>query len=162
VEAGIALDLADEADVADAIDTMRVHLGADAASVLVQEMVPPGVDMRIRAHHDERLGPVVTTGLGGLQADLIADEASRLVPISTSSARAMIADTRAAGALDDDAVERFAPVLTRVAQLMSDHPAIAELDLNPVIVSDDACVVVDAVVALRPSDHVDRAVRRLE
>ena len=49
----------------------------------------------------------------------------------------MVADTRAATMLDDDALDLVADQLTRIAQLVSDHDRIAELDLNPVIVSED-------------------------
>ncbi|MEZ5295930.1 MAG: acetate--CoA ligase family protein [Ilumatobacteraceae bacterium] len=97
VEAGIALDLADANDVADAIRIMREHLGDDAATVEVQQMLPPGVDLRIRVEDDERLGPIITVGLGGVQADLIGDEVSRLAPVSPVVARRMVETTRASG-----------------------------------------------------------------
>jgi hypothetical protein len=92
----------------------------------------------------------VTAGLGGTQADVIADESSRLAPVSPATARSLIAGTRAAAGLSDDALDQVADVITRVAQLASDHPEIAELDLNPVIVGDDGrCHVVDASILLR-------------
>jgi acyl-CoA synthetase (NDP forming) len=161
-EAGVALDLTNADDVARALTTMREHLGDDAATVIVQRMTSPGVDIRIRVRADERLGPVITVGLGGVQADAIGDESSRLAPVSPSTAMSMIADTRAAAALTADSHERLADVVTRIALLASDHPAIAELDLNPVVVNADGCCVVDALITLRASDRPEPAVRRLE
>jgi succinyl-CoA synthetase beta subunit len=162
VEAGVALDLSDRADVEEAVGVMLEHLGDDASQVLVQPMMPPGLDLRIHVTVDDRIGPVITAGLGGVQADVIADESSRLAPISPSVARSLIEATRAATALDDEALEQVADMISRVAQLASDHPEIAELDLNPVIVGDDGCRVTDATVLLHRPERPDPAVRRLE
>lgn len=162
VEAGIALDLSEPADVTQAITIMREHLGNDAAEVIVQQMVPPGVDIRVQISTDDRLGPVITVGLGGVQADVIGDEVSRLAPISPGVAHSMISSTRAAGALDDHALDRVTDTVVRIAQLASDHPAIASMDLNPVIVSDDRCTVTDATVILEAPTGFDSALRRLE
>ena len=49
-----------------------------------------------------------------------------------------------------------------MAQLASDHPEIAEFDLNPVVVSRSGCWVVDASLTLRRPDRAEPAVRRLE
>jgi hypothetical protein len=124
--------------------------------------VSPGLDLRIHVVVDERIGPVITAGLGGVQADLIGDESSRLAPISPSVARSLVSSTRAASLLDDDTLDSVADVVSRVAQLASDHPEIVELDLNPVIVADDGCRVVDASIRLRSPERPEPAVRRLE
>ncbi len=162
IEAGIALDLTGPGDVAEAVEVMSTHLGDDAAEVLVQRMVPPGVDVRIQVTVDERIGPVITAGLGGVQAEAIGDESSRLAPISPSVARSLVSGTRAAALLDDDGADRLSDVITRIAQLASDHPELRELDLNPVIVGDDGCNVVDATIRLAAPDRPEHAVRRLE
>jgi acyl-CoA synthetase (NDP forming) len=162
VEAGIALDLSDDGDVETSVAAMQQSLGDDAARVYVQRMVPPGVDLRIRATRDPRLGPLITVGIGGSQADAIGDETSRLAPISPSTARTMIAATRAAALLDDHELDLVADQVTRVAQLVSDHDRVAEFDLNPVIVSDAGSWVVDARIELAEPERVEQALRRLE
>lgn len=163
VDTGIALDLNDADDVADAVRSMREHLGDGAARVIVQRMTHGGLDLRIHSSLDERVGPIVTAGLGGTQADVIADESSRLAPISPVTARSLIAGTRAAAGLSDDALDQVADLITRVAQLVSDHPEIAELDLNPVIVDrDGGCHVVDASILLRRPGRPERSMRRLD
>jgi acyl-CoA synthetase (NDP forming) len=162
VEAGIALDLSDDGDVEEAVELMAEHLGDDAAQVHVQRMVPPGADLRIHVTHDERVGPVITVGIGGLQADAIGDETSRLAPVSSATANSMVAATRAAALLDDAELHMVADQVTRVAQLASDHVEIAELDLNPVIVSDRECWVADARIVLRREERQDTVLRRLD
>jgi acyl-CoA synthetase (NDP forming)/RimJ/RimL family protein N-acetyltransferase len=161
-EAGVALDLTDDEDVIATVRTMREHLGDDADEVLVQAMLPPGVDLRVRVTVDDRIGPILAAGLGGAQADAIADVVTRLVPISPSAARGLITGTRAGSVLDDDEIELATDLITRVGQLASDHVEIAELDLNPVIVGDHAIAVADAEIVLREPVGPEHAVRRLE
>lgn len=162
VEAGVALDLTDRDDVERAVGSMAEHLGAGADHVYVQPMVPPGVDLRVRSTLDDRVGPVISVGIGGFQADAIGDESSRLAPVSPATARTMVAATRAASMLPDDGLDAVADQVTRVAQLVSDHVVVAELDLNPVIVSEDGCWVADARIVLREPERATAAIRRLE
>jgi acyl-CoA synthetase (NDP forming) len=161
-EAGVALDLHDEADVEAATASMQEHLGDGAAQVFVQRMVAPGVDIRVRTRDDVRIGPVISVGLGGAQADAIGDEESRLAPVSPSAATVMIAGTRASSVLRSAAVAQLADVVARVSQLASDRAEIAELDLNPVIVTDDAAWVVDARIVLRHPDRTGPLPRSLD
>lgn len=162
--AGVALDLAKDSDVLEAIDIMRESLGDDARHLIVQAMTSPGVDVRIRCEHDDRLGAIVSVGLGGAQADAIDDRASRLAPLSPASATTMLTETRLTAALDNAGFDSSALVdaIVAAAQLASDHPEIAELDLNPVIVSDAGAVVTDAVIRLVPHVVDDSPLRRLD
>ncbi len=162
--AGVALDLTADDDVEEAITVMRESLGDDADDLMVQAMTAPGVDVRIRCDHDERLGAIVTVGLGGAQADAIDDRTSRLAPVSPASATTMLTETRLMSALDaaDFDSWRLVDAIVLAAQLASDHPEIAELDLNPVIVSDDGAVVTDAMIRLEPSITEDGPLRRLD
>ena len=160
VAAGIALDLVDAAEVMAAVTAMREHLGDDAVRVVVQRMVPPGLDVRVRVRDDERVGPVIGVGLGGVQADTIGDEVSRLAPVSPSSAATMIRQTRAGSALDETEILGLAGLVARVTQLAVDNHEIAELDLNPVVVAGD-CWVVDARLSLRHPERAGPVPRRL-
>ena len=125
-------------DVTDAVRTMQDALGADADVVVVQPMVAPGLDLRIRSTLDDRLGPLVAIGLGGSTADLVTGEASRLAPLSAASATALLAGSRAGPALHQAglATAPVVDVLMRVAQLVSDHDEIEAVDLNPIIASE--------------------------
>jgi acyl-CoA synthetase (NDP forming)/GNAT superfamily N-acetyltransferase len=164
VRAGVALDLANAGDVVDAVRTMREALGTDADIVVVQPMVAPGLDLRIRSTLDDRLGPLVAVGLGSSTADLVTGEASRLAPLSSASAAALLAGSRAGPALHQASLAS-APVvelLMRVAQLISDHDAIEAVDLNPIIVSGEGVAVTDAIVRIRDPLPDDSPLRRLE
>ncbi|MEX2625640.1 MAG: acetate--CoA ligase family protein, partial [Ilumatobacteraceae bacterium] len=159
---GVALDVTGPDQMADDLATMREHLGSDADEVMVQQMVPPGIDLRVHVTNESELGPLVTVGLGGSRADVIADEVSRLAPVSEASAAGMLAATRVAAALDEADADAVIDATVRVAQLASDHAEVAALDLNPLIVSGGRCRVTDADVVVRPAARSTAALRRLE
>lgn len=163
VQAGVALDLANEGEVVEAVTVMRRTLGDDAARVVVQSMTPPGLDLRIRAVADERIGPLISVGLGGSVVDLIADEHSRLAPLSVAGATALLGESRAGKALDAQGLDPAGVIDTvlRAGQLVADHPEIALLDLNPMIVSAHECWVTDALIMVAPHEHVTVPLRQL-
>jgi acyl-CoA synthetase (NDP forming)/GNAT superfamily N-acetyltransferase len=163
VDAGVALDLADGSDVEASVRRMAEVLGDHADHVLVQAMVPPGVDLRVRVVSDGSVGPLIAVGLGGNQADLVGDERPRLAPLSTESAAAMLAESRAGFSLQTAGIGsgQLVDVILRAAQLAADHAEITLLDLNPVIVTATGCQVTDALVRVAPTTR-GAVLRRLE
>jgi hypothetical protein len=142
---------------------MRASLGADADVVVIQSMVSPGVDVRIRCSTDDRLGPVLTFGLGGATADAIGDETSRLVPVSSAAATNLVEGSRAGIALRSAgiSIDALVETVVRVGQLMADHQEIDSLDINPAIVSPRGCQIADVEMTLSADNHPDTALRRL-
>ena len=164
VRAGVALDLTDDAGVKSSIDIMCSSLGGDADFVIVQAMAPPGLDLRIRVVIDDAAAPLVSVGIGGIQAGLVGDdEAAQLAPLSVESATSLVAESRAGPALAQAGIDPAALIdtLTRAAQLAADHAEITSLDLNPVITSATGCFVTDSVVTLAPVVRPAGALRRL-
>ena len=163
LKAGVALDLTDTADVVDSVRVMREELGEHADAMVVQAMTAPGVDLRIRASLDERLGPLVAIGVGGFGSDLLADEKVRLAPLSAESAHALISESRAGAALQQAEIGTglLVDTLIRAAQLAADHPEFVDIDLNPVITTSDSCCVTDAIIRISPVDRPEGALRRL-
>ncbi|MGB3733360.1 MAG: acetate--CoA ligase family protein, partial [Ilumatobacter sp.] len=162
-EAGVALDLADADDVADAVTTMRSSLGADADVVVVQRMVAPGIDVRVRCKRDDRLGVIVDVGYGGIDAELIGDRSSRLAPLSPASALAMLTETKVGEALQSAGFDSspLVDVIVQAAQLGAEQRDIDELDLNPVVVSVDGALVTDAAITLQDRPDTDGPIRSL-
>ncbi len=161
--AGVALDLADAEAVHDAVTRMRAALGDGADELVVQAMVAPGVDVRVRCTTDPRLGPVVTVGLGGAQADLIGDGASRLAPVSPAGAAQLIEQSRVGAALAAAQVppDALVDAICRIAQLSADHPHIDSIDVNPLIAAADGCAATDIAVELTTSDREAPPLRRI-
>jgi acetyltransferase len=93
----------------------------------------------IGSFRDPRIGPVVGFGLGGRYVEALRDVVFRILPLSRTEARELVGAIRGARILTGMRgeppvdVEALTDILLRVGQLMSRHPSIAELDLNPVI-----------------------------
>jgi acetate---CoA ligase (ADP-forming) len=129
--------------------------GARINGVLVSEMAS-GLEVIIGAVNDRFFGPVVMFGLGGIATELLHDVSYRFAPFDLDAAHAMIRATRTHPLLTGYrgrpalAVDALADVLVRVSLLAADHAArIAEIDINPLIVTAGGAVAADALVVLR-------------
>jgi acetyl coenzyme A synthetase (ADP forming)-like protein len=146
----VRLNLGDEAAVRQAAADLRERLGSEVTGLLVQAMVPDGVEMLVGALYDRTFGPMVVCGTGGVMVDLAADSAFRIHPVTTTDAMEMIDELRGARllrgyrgspALDEAALR---DVVLRVSTLLTICPEIQELDLNPVKVLRSGACVLDA------------------
>ena len=146
----VCLNVGDAAGVQAAYADFSERLGGDMVAVLVQRMVPRGVEMIVGAVQNPLFGPLVACGTGGVLVDVLADTAFRLHPLSVSDARDMIGQLRGARLLRgyrgappaDEAA--LCDLVLRVSALVATAPEIQELDLNPVIVLDSGACVADA------------------
>lgn len=153
---GVALHLADSAAVGAAIDRMGQRpaiAGKRLDGWLVEEMASAGVEMVIGGLRDPQFGPMVMVGLGGIFVEIMQDVAFRICPISSDQARAMLAELKGhallRGARGQASVNEAALIDAILALggadgILMSLPDIAEADLNPVIVSADGAVAVDA------------------
>ena len=141
---------------------LRSSLRADGNAVdgfVVQAMAPPGVEMLVGVVSDPQFGPVVACGAGGTAVELLGDVQVRLAPVAPIEATDMIHGLRTFPLLDGFRgapradVQALEDVVARISWLAANHPEIAELDLNPVIVSPDGAVAVDARVRVERPAH---------
>jgi acetyl-CoA synthetase (ADP-forming) len=130
------------------------------ADVLVEAAhdVGRGTEVIVGGLRDPSFGPVVLAGLGGVFTEVYEDTSHRIAPIDRTEARAALDDLTAARLLagyrgrpaaDRDAL---ATVVRRVGDLVVDHDAIAEVDVNPVLATPDGAVALDALVVLDDGD----------
>ena len=154
---GVALNLKTAPDVAAAITRMQTLPAIAAARVdgwLVEEMVPAGLEIAIGGFFDPQFGPIVMLGLGGIYIELLKDVTFRICPITEHDAREMIASLKAAQILDGF---RGGPVYNKelLVQALLDiggkdglfskhQDTIAEIDINPLILTESRLVAVDA------------------
>ncbi|MEV6715434.1 GNAT family N-acetyltransferase [Lentzea sp. NPDC051208] len=159
---GVELGVTDAAGVAEAFRAFQERFGDRLRGVFVQPMASGGRELLVGVVTDEKFGPLVVAGLGGVDTDLLDDRAAALAPLSTADADDLLHGFRTAGHVladaDEDAVRE---VLLRVAELAGALPEIVELDINPLVLSDTGCVVVDARVRVAPAPHTDPFLRRL-
>lgn len=121
--------------------------------VLVQPMVPQGVEIMVGARVDAQFGPLVVVGLGGIFVELLKDTAVRPAPVSPLQARAMLASLKGRALLDGfrgmQAVDqdRLANIIARVSELAADQSELlTELDVNPLICAGSNIMAVDALI----------------
>jgi acyl-CoA synthetase (NDP forming) len=121
--------------------------------VLVQRMMPQGIEMVVGARIDPLFGPLVVVGLGGILVELLQDSALAPAPVTHDEALALLAQLKGARLLDGfrgmPGVDRnrLADVICSIATFAADHrDAIAELDVNPLICTGDSITAVDALI----------------
>ncbi|MET9230105.1 GNAT family N-acetyltransferase [Lentzea sp. NPDC003310] len=158
---GVELDVTADG-VAPAFRAFRERFGDRLRGVFVQPMAERGRELLVGVVSDERFGPLVVTGLGGVDTDVLDDRAAALAPLSTADADDLLHGFRASGHVvrdtDEDAVR---DVLLRVAELAGALPEVVELDLNPLVLTGQGCLAVDARVRVAPARHTDPFLRRL-
>jgi len=126
-----------------------------ARRYLLEELAAPGTELIVGAVRDAAFGPVVLLGPGGVAAELGGEPVLRLAPLSVARSEEMVralppavlAGFRGAAPVD---VPALAAVLRAVGQVVCEHADITELDLNPVRITADGPVVLDAVVVAAP------------
>jgi acetyl coenzyme A synthetase (ADP forming)-like protein len=153
---GVRLGLADAGAVRDAYTDMEARLGDAMGGAIVQRMVPNGVETIVGVVHDASFGSIVMFGLGGTTAELLGDRAVRILPLTDVDAHHLVRSLRGSPLLFGyrgaplAAVERVEDILLRVGLMADALPEIAELDLNPVVVSEHAAVALDVKLRLAP------------
>jgi acetyltransferase len=161
---GVALNVASDDEVREFIDrcSHSVHWHSTEAEILgfgVQPMVtaPDGVELILGSRKDAVFGPVIMIGLGGVAAEVLEDFSLGLPPLNERLARRMLEALRSwpilAGQRHRPAVciERLLETLIRFSYLVADSPRIAEIDVNPLLVSPREVIALDARVRVDPS-----------
>lgn len=152
----IAVNLASQKALLEAFATLVKRAGKDYdGAYLVQEMVSGAREIMIGMHRDPSFGPSVAFGLGGIFTEVLQDVVFRVAPLRKRDARDMMQGIRAAKILGPVRgmpkvnQDILSTALMAVGQIALDHPDIAEIDINPLIVRGDKPVAVDALVVLK-------------
>jgi len=125
--------------------------------VIMERMARGGVEVILGAVRDPKFGPLCMFGLGGTLVEAMKDVTFRLAPMWEISSEIMIRTIKAYSILkglrgvppcDIDSIK---DCLLRLSQMVSEHPEVAELDINPLIVypEGEGCVVADSRILLK-------------
>jgi acyl-CoA synthetase (NDP forming) len=145
---GVALGLASDAAVTTAYEEMARRVPGMSGAVL-QSMAEPGVETIVGIVRDDLFGSVVMFGLGGTAAELFADRAFQIVPMTDVDAAELVRAPKTAPLLTGYRgsppvdVAALEDLLLRMGTLAATVPEIAELDLNPVIATPRGVALVD-------------------
>jgi acyl-CoA synthetase (NDP forming) len=154
---GVSVNLRTGAEVTGAIRDMMQQPAIAEARVdgfLVEEMAPAGQEVVIGGLRDADFGPLVMVGLGGIFVEVLADVAFRICPITRLDAEEMLAELKGAAILDGARgrrpvsktaiIDALLKIGGEAGLLMQHAEEIKEADINPLIVSEDGAVAVDA------------------
>lgn len=123
--------------------------------MLVQQMVPGDREFAAGLIRDPQFGPCVMFGLGGIYTEVLKDVSFRIAPLQLRDAFDMMSEIKAAKLLDEfrgkTAVSRevLARTLVSLGRIGLENEEIAEIDINPLIISEGMPIAVDALVILR-------------
>jgi acyl-CoA synthetase (NDP forming) len=156
---GVALNLRDEPALRAAFATMRQRVRS--ASFAVEAMVhwPGSVELIMGVRQDSSFGPVAMAGIGGTTAELLADTAVGLAPLTHERARRMLGSLRQApllkgwrGAEPID-IDAAAAALVAISLAGAEHPEYSELEVNPVLAHPGGATALDAHGVLAAHDN---------
>jgi len=154
---GVKIGLKNAEEVAQGITAMAAAPQIKCAHVdgwLIEEMAPAGQEVVVGAVRDPNFGPLVMVGLGGIFVEILADVAFRICPITPIDAAEMLDELKGVALLDGArgrvraSRDAIIDVLMKVGGdnglLMQHADDFKEADINPLIVSANGAVAVDA------------------
>jgi len=151
---GVALGLGGPDELRSAFAVMTTSVSA--RGYVVERMVssPASIEVIVGCRRDPRFGPLVLVGLGGLFAEILRDVVVALAPAEPAQLERAVRSLRGASllegargrpSLDVAAVAEAASGLSRLA---ASHPEIAEIEVNPLLVTTDGAIGLDARLVL--------------
>lgn len=155
VRLGVGLEELD-AVLADLQAVARRH-GVSGAVVVQRHLTLQG-EAFVGVQRDSGLGPLVVAGVGGIFVEVLKQVAGRIVPVSEQHAAAMIEEIATSGVLDGARGRPVWPraelgaVITAVGRLAESSPWLSSLDINPLALTPDGFVAVDALALVDPDD----------
>lgn len=145
---GVKLNVVSDASLKDGFDSM------ESDAYIVQRMAQPGLELIIGSKRDPAFGQVLVFGMGGIYAELLKDITVRMVPVNEKTALTMFNEIQRAAILKGYRgnppydLQAVAACMARLSGLLTDHPEIVNLDINPLIAYEKGkgCVIVDAKI----------------
>lgn len=147
---GVAINLKNAIDVAEAARRMINGFGSKNLKFFVQKFMPGGKELIAGVSVKPGLGHLIMFGLGGVYVEVLKDVVFKIAPVTKVEAGEMLSSIKAAKLLDGVRGEKginkdiAMEIIQRVSQLVTDFPVITEMDMNPIIALNDKLFVVDA------------------
>lgn len=151
----VHLHLSCAGDVAEAAKAIAAEAKDELEGFLVQPQIAGRREFVAGLFKDQQFGPVVMFGVGGIFAEALSDVVFRLAPLSEQDASDMIDEIKSTRLLQDfrgeKAVnrEQLIKTLMSLSQIGTEQPDIAEIDINPLLITPkgEVCAV-DALIVL--------------
>ncbi len=157
----VKLGLQTEKDVRKAFASLKSKIDPHYGNILVQPQIAGGVEIIVGMVRDAQFGPCVMCGFGGILAEAIKDSVFAAAPLTREEALDLIGRLKSQKLLDgfrgSPAVnrEQLAKVLVNLGRLGIDYPRIAEIDVNPMIATEQGLIAVDAAIISSRTDALE-------
>lgn len=125
----------------------------ETSGILLQPMLS-GTELFVGANYEDKFGHMILCGLGGIFIEVLKDVKQGLCPICTKEALGMIRGLKSykiiEGVRGQKGIDEniFADILVRLSALLEVAPEIKELDLNPLLATEDKIIAVDARIRI--------------
>ena len=159
----VKLNINTKEDALKAFDEIMANCKAYKAEaridgVMIQEMVPNGVEIILGINNDKMFGPMLLAGLGGVFTEVFKDASLLPCPISKKEACEMLKDLKGyklltgyRGSKPCD-IDALTDLMVKVSEYAVEHKNdVAEMDMNPVFVYEEGkgVCVTDALIVKR-------------
>jgi 3-hydroxypropionyl-CoA synthetase (ADP-forming) len=161
---GVKVGLSSEDEVKKAFDDMfnRLKEKFDVKGVLLEKMVPKGVELIVGLQNDSQFGPSIMVGLGGIYTELFKDVSFRVLPVTKNEAANMLESLRGKDILKGFRgskpvdLDMLSEAILNIGTLGVDMAGKYEsIDFNPVVIYPDSYYVVDAKIILKDKSSDD-------
>ncbi|MDR1372670.1 MAG: acetate--CoA ligase family protein [Dysgonamonadaceae bacterium] len=148
---GVVLNIRSEKHLQ--FEFLRLMQIPETTAVLVQPMLK-GIELFAGAKYEERFGHIVLCGLGGIFVEIFHDVASGLAPLATEEALSMVRSLKGykvfRGARGQNGIDEmlFVKIIVQLSALLRFADEIKELDINPLLATEDGIIAVDARVRI--------------
>jgi acetate---CoA ligase (ADP-forming) subunit beta len=151
----IAVDIRNYEEAKTAYEHISKVMGNTPGTVLAQEMVKGQRELVVGLTRNPQFGPCVMFGLGGIFTEVLNDVSFRVAPLQKQDALEMMQEIKshkilgAVRGMEAVNLDMLSDILINVGRIGLENEAIMELDINPVIISGNKPVAVDALVVLK-------------
>lgn len=160
---GVKLNINSESEVISAYHEILVNVNthkpdAKINGILMQRMMPKGLEVIIGVNNDPQFGPMVLVGLGGVFVEVFKDVSLYPAPLNKAEAKEMISELKAYKLLTGYRgekpcdLEAFADIIVKISSFANQNKnTLSEIDINPLFVYPEGMGVgvADALVVLK-------------
>lgn len=155
---GVKVNINTSEELKSAYDTVlknaqKLRPDAKIDGVLIQKMVPMGLELFVGLNVDKQFGPMLMVGMGGVFIEILKDAVLYPAPVNREEARRMLQQLKSypllcgyRGEACKD-IEAVIDVMTAVSRLAAENKnMITELDINPLFVYENGVYAADALI----------------
>jgi acetyl coenzyme A synthetase (ADP forming)-like protein len=154
---GVVTDIRTPAEAAAAFEKISHDVkarvpGSVIDGIIVEQQLPPGLELIIGGKTDPTFGKIITIGAGGTLVELLRDVSIRILPVEENEIRTMVRELRIYSLIqgyrnqpprDEGA---FVATIAAAARWFFSSSRVVEFDLNPLVLYDKGGCAVDARV----------------